>query len=129
MNVSEVQKTIEVERLRDQLSGSFAAMAQAIPQMAAQGQDPSGIISKIADVIQQRKDGVSIEDAVTKAFAPKPAPAPVAPATPQVSPAEMMPSVEPEAQLAAPESAAPAGEPTPQQAPPDIASILGMLGA
>jgi hypothetical protein len=132
MNVSEVQKTIEVERLRDQLSGSFAAMAQAIPQMASQGQDPTGIISKIADVIQQRKDGVSIEDAVTKAFTPEPAPAPAAPAAPaapQVSPAEMMPSVEPQAQLAAPESVAPAGEPTPQQAPPDIASILGMLGA
>lgn len=122
MNVSEVQKAIEVERMRDQLSGSFAAMAQAIPQMATQGQDPSGIIMKIADVIQQRKAGTSIEDAVAKVFTPEP------PVQPQVSPAAMMQPVEQTGMTAAPEQNAPAGEPTQGGQPPaDIASILGML--
>lgn len=127
MNVSQVQKDIEVERMRDQLSGSFSAMAQAIPQMASQGQDPSGIIQKISDVIQKRKAGTSIEDAVAAVFAPAPAPAPVAaPAAPQVAPVvaeqppvEQQPTQSPEA--------TPAGAP-PQQGAPDLASILGMLG-
>ena len=124
MNVSEVQKAIEVERMRDQLSGSFAAMAQAIPQMATQGQDPSDIIKKIADVIQERKKGTAIEDAVAKAFTPEP--------QPQVPPAEMMPPVEqgqvPPTPTPGPEQ--PAGVPSeqqPQQAPPDLQSILGMI--
>lgn len=124
MNVSEVQKAIEVERMRDQLSGSFAAMAQAIPQMATQGQDPSKIIQQIADVIQERKKGTAIEDAVAKAFAPEP--------QPEVPPAGMMPPVEqgqvPPTPTPGPEQ--PAGVPSeqqPQQAPPDLQSILGMI--
>lgn len=122
MNVSEVQKTIEIERMRDQLSGSFASMAQAIPQMAMNGQDPSEVIIKMSDVIQMRKDGVSIEEAVAQVFVPK---------QPEVSPAEMaQPPVEQMGMTAAP-GAAPAGEPTQpqaQQAPPELANILGMLG-
>lgn len=125
MNVSEVQKTIEIERMRDQLSGSFASMAQAIPQMAMNGQDPTNIITKMADVIQKRKDGVSIEDAVAEVFVPQ---------QPEVSPAAMMPQpVEQPGMTAAPGPSAPAGEPPVaqpqgQQAPPQLASILGMLG-
>ncbi len=125
MNVSEVQKAIEIERMRDQLSGSFAAMAQAIPQMATQGQDPSDIVAKIADVIQERKKGTPIEDAVAKAFAPVPQPE-------QVPPAGMMPPVEqglmPPTTTPGPEQ--PAGAPSEQQAqqgPPDLASLLGMI--
>ncbi len=127
MNVSEVQKAIEIERMRDQLSGSFGAMAQAIPQMATQGQDPSSIIAKIADVIQERKKGTPIEDAVAKAFAPEP--------QPEVPPAGMMPPVEqgmmpPPPTPGTPEQ--PAGAPSEEQAPPqqgspDLASILGMI--
>ena len=127
MNVSEVQKAIEIERMRDQLSGSFAAMAQAIPQMATQGQDPSSIIAKIADVIQERKKGTAIEDAVAKAFTPAP--------QPEVPPAGMMPPVEqgmmpPPPTPGTPEQ--PAGAPIeeqepPQQGSPDLATILGMI--
>ena len=125
MNVSQVQKDIEIERMRDQLSGSFAAMAQAIPQMATQGQDPSSIIQKIADVIQMRKGGTSIEDAVSKAFAPAPAPQ-VAPAVAVPQPVEQLPTPTPAAETPAgapaPEQAAP-----PQQGAPDLASIMGMI--
>lgn len=125
MNVSQVQKDIEVERMRDQLSGSFAALAQAIPQMATQGQDPSGIVKKIADVIEMRKKGVSIEQAVQEAFTPEPQPEPQV--TPQTAPAEMMPPTMVEqatTQTApAPTEQPPAGA-TP---PPDLGAILGMI--
>ena len=126
MNVSQVQKDIEVERMRDQLSGSFAALAQAIPQMATQGQDPSGIVKKIADVIEKRKKGVSIEQAVQEAFTPEPAPEPQV--APQTAPAEMAPQM-PVEQMATQTTPAPAEQPagaTPQAAP-DLGSILGML--
>ena len=123
MNVSEVQKAIEIERMRDQLSGSFAAMAQAIPQMATQGQDPSDIVAKIADVIQERKKGTPIEDAVAKAFAPVP--------QPEVPPAGMMPPVEQGMMPPTPPTPGipeqPAGAPSEQQGPPDLASLLGMI--
>lgn len=133
MDVFEVQRTIEIERMRDQLAGSFAAMAQAIPQMAAQGQDPSKIVKQIADVIGMRKSGMAIEDAVQKVFAPEPPPAPVP--APQPSPALGSAPVEQMTEMAAPAAAA-AGEPTsPQppaeaggQTPPDLAQILAMMG-
>lgn len=129
MNVSEVQKAIEIEKMRDQLSGSFAAMAQAIPQMATQGQDPSSIINKIADVIQQRKNGVSIEDAVSKAFAPAPAPQ-VAPAV-APSPVEQTTPSAPVEMPAGAQTPPEQAQPGPQQsgqAPPNIADILAQLG-
>jgi hypothetical protein len=127
MNVSQVQKDIEVERMRDQLSGSFSSMAQAIPQMVTQGQDPSAIIKKIADVIEMRKKGVSIEQAVQEAFTPEPAPAPEQQVAPQAAPADMaqMPVEQPATQTAPAPAEQPAGA-TPQQAP-DLASIMGML--
>lgn len=125
MNVSQVQKDIEVERMRDQLSGSFAALAQAIPQMATQGQDPSGIVKKIADVIEMRKKGVSIEQAVQEAFTPEPQPEPQV--APQTAPAEMMPPMPVEQAMTqtapAPAEQPPAGA-TP---PPDLGAILGMI--
>lgn len=126
MNVSQVQRDIEVERMRDQLSGSFAALSQAIPQMAMQGQDPSEIVSKISQVIQKRKAGTTIEDAVSSVFAPPP-PTPT-PAAPEQNPLESMmaaPAVEEspvEQQTQAPEQT-PAGA-TP---PPGLADLLGGL--
>jgi hypothetical protein len=49
-------------------------MAQAIPQMVMQGQDPMKIVERMAAVIDERKKGTSLEDAVAKAFKPEPAP-------------------------------------------------------
>lgn len=135
MNVSSEQEKIDVERMRDSLNGALSATAQAIPSMAAQGQDPSDIINKMAQVIEKRRKGKDIEDAVMEAFAPAPAPA---------MPAEQ-PAMPPEQMLAAmggmqaPEPT-PAGateaaqatqeaQPAQQQAPtPDIANILAAMG-
>lgn len=127
INVTEVQKEIEIEKMRDALSNAFTSIVGAIPQMAAQGGDPSKIVMQISDVIQARKSGVSIEDAVAKVFAPEPQPEQVAP---EVAPAGPLP-VEAASALAAPgpEQMA-AGAPTegaPQGAP-DIMSMLQQMG-
>ena len=75
MNVSQEQEAIDVETMRNALSGSLAALSQAIPSMATQGQDPSDVVHKIASVIDMRRKGTMIEDAVLQAFAPAPTPA------------------------------------------------------
>ena len=138
MNVSGEQERIDIERMRDSLSASLASLAQAIPQMAMQGQDPSSIVEQIAKVIDLRRKGIAIEEAVVKVFEkPKPEAAP-APEQPQV-PAQMSPE-ELVAQSMG-QGAAPAEEPTPpteEQVPPagpaggqppvDLAGILSQLG-
>jgi hypothetical protein len=72
MNVTMEEERVEVEELRDALMQSVAAYAQAIPSMAAQGQDPSKAIQAIAAAIKGRMAGDNIEDVIAQAFAPEP---------------------------------------------------------
>ena len=123
MNVTGEQERIDIQKMRDNLNASMNALAQAIPQMATQGQDPSDIVSKMAQVIKERQAGTSIEDAVGKIFTPAPAPE----AAPQAAPGE---SVSPVEQMSVPQSApveAAPGAPQAQQAPPNLQAILGQL--
>jgi hypothetical protein len=128
MNVTDVQKQIEIEKMREALAGAFTSVVGAIPQMAAQGGDPSKIIMQISDVIQARKSGISIEEAVAKVFAPEPqqqvAPE-VAPAGPQPVEAATVPAAPGPEQMAA--GAPPQGG-APQGASPDIMSMLQQMG-
>lgn len=136
MNVSAEQEKIDVEKMRDSLNGALSATAQAIPSMAAQGQDPSDIISKMAAVIEKRRKGRDIEDAVLEAFAPEPAP--ITPEAPQAMPPEQMLAAmggmqTPEPTPAGETPAAQATQTAPpaaaqQAAPPDIANILAAMG-
>jgi len=71
MNVGLEKDRIDVERMRDALAGSIGALTQAIPQMAANGADPSEIIEKIATVIDMKKKGTAIEDAVMESLRKK----------------------------------------------------------
>ena len=131
LNVSQEEQRVDIEEMRDALRVSVAQYAQAIPALAAQGQDPSEIVSRIAAVIQGRQKGLSLESVVEKAFAPPPAPEmpPMMPGMPGAE--QMIP--------AAGAASAPASQqpPTPQggMAPaagqkPDIASLLaGITGA
>jgi hypothetical protein len=121
MNVGLEKDRIDIERMRDALSGSIGALTQAIPQMAANGADPSDIIEKIATVIDMKKKGTSIEDAVMEIFKKEEAEeAPVEPEEP-MAPEGM--------QQGAPPQPAPAGpEGQPAGPPPDVASILARLG-
>lgn len=124
MNVGLEKDRIDVERMRDALAGSIGALTQAIPQMAANGTDPSDIIEKIATVIDMKKKGVSIEDAVMKIFKKEEVPEEEAPtqeasADPMGAPQGMAP---PPGAMPAPPEGQPAGP------PPDVASMLARLG-
>jgi hypothetical protein len=74
MNVSMEEEAVEVENLRDSLLAAVASYANAIPSLAAQGQDPSKIINSIAAAIKGRMAGDNIEDVVAAAFAPEVSP-------------------------------------------------------
>jgi len=99
MNVTMEEEKVEVEALRDSLMAAVGAYANAIPSLAAQGQDPSKAISAIAAAIKGRMAGDNIEDVIAAAFAP------------QVSP-----EVAAAGEAQAP-GQAPTGEPTPQGMP------------
>jgi len=127
LNVTQEEQRVDIEEMRDSLRVAVAQYAQAIPALAAQGQDPSQIITRIAEVIQGRQKGLQLETIIGKAFAPEPAPEmPIAPelmqGAPQVPAAGALP--------------APASQPTPEQpggAPaaaqrPDIGQLLAAIG-
>ena len=75
VNVTLEQEKIETEDLRSSLMGALQAYTQAIPQMAAQGQDPSPIVQKIALVIKERQRGKMLEDIIEEVFEPENPPA------------------------------------------------------
>jgi hypothetical protein len=74
LNAGEEERAIDIEEMRDSLKASISSLAQAIPMMVSQGQDPMSIVEKMATVIDERKKGTALEDAVAKAFKPEPAP-------------------------------------------------------
>jgi len=93
MNVTQEEEKIEVEKLRDSLLAAVGAYANAIPSLAAQGQDPSKIINALAAAIKGRMDGDPIEDVLAIAFAPQPVSPEVAAAgaAPQGAPGQVPP--------------------------------------
>jgi hypothetical protein len=113
VNVTLEQEKIEIEKMRDALVSSLASMAQAIPQMAMQGQDPSALVRQMSEVIKARKSGKSIEDAIEEVFKPENPPAGAEAQSEQPVPA-------------AP-GAAPAGGASAPQGRPDLQSILSTL--
>ena len=127
LNVTQEEQRVDIEEMRDSLRVAVAQYAQAIPALAAQGQDPSQVITRIAEVIQGRQKGFQLETIIEKAFAPEPQPAaPTAPALPEQS---SIPAVG--------TAPVPASQPTEQQqsgeAPaagprPDIAQLLASIG-
>lgn len=119
VNVTQELEKIEVENMRQSLLQGLLAYSQAIPQMAAQGGDASGIVNKIATVIKSRQKGQSLEDAIAEVFAPV---APVPPAEAAPSMVEQ-PSPAPAGASAGGSSPVPAG----QEQAPDIMSILSNL--
>ena len=124
LNVTQEEQRVDIEEMRDSLRVAVAQYAQAIPALASQGQDPSQIITRIADVIQGRQKGLQLETIIAKAFAPEP-----------VAPEPTMPEQQVPVAGAAP---APASQPTPEeqsgaapaagQPQPDIAQLLASIG-
>jgi hypothetical protein len=114
VNVSKEQERIDIQKMRENLNRAVNAAAGAIPEMIATGQDVSTILGKFADIIDKRRNGISIEDAVKQAFEPEtPTPA-EATLPPQQAAAQPSPS------------GAPAGSPA-GALPPDLAGIMGQL--
>jgi len=75
---------------------AVASYANALPQIAMQGGDPSKVINAIAQVIQGRQKGDPIEEIVMQAFAPAPAPqAPEQPAAPGAEQGQPTPGAQP----------------------------------
>jgi DNA-binding FrmR family transcriptional regulator len=119
VNVTQELEKIEIENMRQSLLGSITALAQAIPQMATQGQDASEVVRQIAAVIKARQKGQALEDVIEEVFAPQQQPVPPAGAQQAVEQPSPVPA------------GVPAGGATPQieQAPPDIMSLLsGITG-
>lgn len=121
VNVTMEEQRIEIEKMRDNLSAAITATAQSIPAMAAQGQDPSPLIQKIADVIDRRRKGDTIEAAALAVFEPQ-----------QMQPEMTPPGQQAPVEQAPPSPAAP-GQPAGGVPPmgggaPDLASILAGLG-
>ena len=119
LNVTQEEQRVDIEEMRDSLRVAMAQYAQAIPALAAQGQDPSQIVTRIAEVIKGRQKGKAIETIVDEVFAPE-------------VPEEMMGQQVPAAGMAP----VPASQPTPEMttgaAPaagprPDIASLLAQI--
>lgn len=123
LNVTAEEQRIEIEKMRENLSAAITATAQSIPQMAAQGADPSQLIKNIADIIDRRRKGETIETAALGVFTPPPPQAP--PGQPPTAPAGPQAPVEPMPQSPGAPGQASAGAP---QAPPqDLQSILAGL--
>jgi len=119
LNVTQEEQRVDIEEMRDSLRVAVAQYAQTIPALAAQGQDPSQIVSRIAEVIKGRQKGKQLETIVEEVFAPEPQVE--VPMGAEVPAAGMAP--------------VPASQPTPEQmgaAPaagsrPDIASLLASI--
>jgi len=96
LNVTQEEERVEVEELRDSLMAAVASYANALPQIAMQGGDPSKVINAIAQVIQGRQKGDPIEEIVMQAFAPAPASqAPEQPAAPGAEQGQPTPGAQP----------------------------------
>jgi hypothetical protein len=130
INVTQEEQKVDVEEMRDALRAAIGQTALAIPQMIAQGQDPSKILASFADMIKGRQKGLTIENVVEKAFAPEPAAAnPAMGMQPQA--AGMAPAPASQPSMEQPGGVAPAAGGAPQGAPqgkPDIASLLASIG-
>ncbi len=125
VNVTMEEQRIEIEKMRENLTASITASAQAIPAMVAQGQDPTKLIQNIADVIERRRKGESIESAALAVFKVE---------TPEQPPQSEMapPGTQGPVEQAPPSPAAPGqpsgGAPQQQGAPADLATMLAGLG-
>jgi hypothetical protein len=83
LNVDQVMEQIDTEEMTDALKQMIAQTAMAVPALAAQGQDPSDTLTKLATVLKKRESGMPLHDAILAAFVPKQPPA--APQSPDMA--------------------------------------------
>ena len=126
INVTQEEQKVDIEEMRDALRAAIGQTALAIPQMVAQGQDPTKILMSFSEMIKGRQKGLTIENVVEKAFTPEPQPA-----NPEMGmqppAAGMTPVAASQPSMVQPGGAAPAAGGAPQ-GKPDIASLLASIG-
>lgn len=123
---SEEESKVDVEDMRDSLKAAFNSTAEAIPAMAQAGQAPTDVLTQMAGVIKARQKGVSIEDAIAKAFEPEEeAAAPPGPEQMGMPPEAGMP---PEMGGVPPEMAAMGGGGQGEQMRPDMMQMIASMG-
>lgn len=71
IDVQQMQVQIDNEQMIDAIKQGMMGYAQAIPQMALQGQDPVEALTRLAELIKLREKGEAIQDAVLRVFTPK----------------------------------------------------------
>jgi hypothetical protein len=74
MNPLAETRQIQMEQLDGSIAASISQLPLAIPQMAAQGQDPRELVMQIADLHKWIEKGKSPSDAISEVFAPKQTP-------------------------------------------------------
>ena len=76
INVVEEEKRVQGEQMDDSLLMALSGLAQSIPQLVANGQDPSAIVLKVAEVKKRLRKGEPIDEIITEIFQPPPPPQP-----------------------------------------------------
>ena len=122
INAVEEERKLTVEASRQSILGGMAALAQAIPQMAASGGDPTQVLLQQAKFIKLIMAGKSVEDAAQAALAPEPPPAPAAPGVgPEGIPPPGGPGSEP--------GAGGVAIPAPEAGRPDLSMMMAGLSS
>lgn len=78
--VEEAQKVM-VEAMEKSTIQALSALAQSLPQLVANGMDPTPIVVGIARATSMLRDGKSVDVVMQEVFAPEPPPAPEGSAT------------------------------------------------
>lgn len=121
LDASEEEQRVDVEDFRESLKAAMEQLAQTIPMIAQGGGDPTVALQQMASIILDRQKGVPIEDAVAKAFAPKPAPPAPEPAPAMQPDLGGMNPADPTAGMLAQQGGAPQGG--------DFMSLIAGIGA
>ena len=72
LNLDEETGQIQIEQMRNSLIQAYSAIAQSLPQIILQGQDPQKVIMATAAVINGLREGKEIEKITAEVFAPPP---------------------------------------------------------
>jgi hypothetical protein len=102
LDAEEEAQKVDLEDLEEASKLAIMGYVQAIPAIATAGQDPSGPVQALAQVIDMRRKGIPISDAVAAVFAPQ--------TPPQLEAAEVAPGAGPEAALGVAEGQAMAAQ-------------------
>lgn len=74
LDVEQEAQKIDIEDLEEAAKQAIMGYAQSIPALASSGQDPSGPLKALAQVIEGRRKGRDLADLVVEAFTPEPEP-------------------------------------------------------